>query len=91
MRVAALALATAVALAGCWDKKEGDSTGQALQERRGDSVAAPGVAGPNATDTATSGGGVATPGASAAPSDSLRARQQRAAQQQGGRQGRRTP
>ena len=90
MRVAAIALAAAM-LAGCWDKKEGDTTGQALQERRGDSVASPGVAGPNATDTATSGAGAVGPGGSAAQPDSLRARQQRAAQQQGSGQARRTP
>ena len=90
MRAAALAFAAAV-LAGCWDKKEGDSTGEALQERRGDSVANPGAAGPNATDTATSGRGASGPGGSTALPDSLRARQQRAAQQQGGGRGRRTP
>ena len=90
MRAAALALA-AIVLAGCWGNKEEDTTGQALQERRGDSVARPGVAGPNAPDTTTSGAGAVGAGGSSALPDSLRERQQRAAQQQGGGKGRRTP
>jgi hypothetical protein len=57
MRIAAIALGAAFALAGCYDSgtKEESTTQEALEDARGDSAAPPGAMTRGAQDTATGG------------------------------------